>query len=89
MNREAFTDMLTKEGFPDAVLVRREPNVTMEVHTHPFEAKALIVEGEIRIRVGDEERLYRVGDVFHLPANEAHAERYGPQGVTYLVGRKG
>ncbi|KXU84846.1 cupin [Paraburkholderia monticola] len=89
MNREAFTDMLTKEGFPDAVLVTREANVAMEVHTHPFEAKALIVEGEIRIRVGDEERLYRIGDVFHLPAHEAHAEQYGPRGVTYLVGRKG
>ncbi|RZF31679.1 cupin domain-containing protein [Paraburkholderia sp. UYCP14C] len=88
MNREAFTDMLTHEGFPDAVLVTREPNVAMEVHTHPFEAKALIVEGELQIRVGDDERLYRVGDVFHLPANVAHAERYGPQGVTYLVGRK-
>ncbi|WP_233852231.1 cupin domain-containing protein [Paraburkholderia sp. HD33-4] len=88
MNREAFTDMLTQEGFPDAVLVTREPNVAMDVHTHPFEAKALIVEGELQIRVGDDERLYRVGDVFHLPANVAHAERYGPQGVTYLVGRK-
>ncbi|WP_153041169.1 cupin [Paraburkholderia monticola] len=52
-------------------------------------AKALIVEGEIRIRVGDEERLYRAGDVFHPPANEAHAEQYGPQDVTYLVGGKG
>jgi quercetin dioxygenase-like cupin family protein len=88
MNREAFTDMLSKEGFPDAVLVTREPNVEMDVHSHPFEAKALIVEGELHIRVDDDERVYRVGDVFHLPANMAHAERYGPQGVKYLVGRK-
>ena len=88
MNREAFTDMLTKEGFPDAVLVEREPNVAMDVHSHPFEAKALIVEGELHIRVGDDDRLYRVGDVFHLPANVEHAEQYGPQGVKYLVGRK-
>jgi hypothetical protein len=29
-----------------------------------------------------------VGDVFHLPANVRHAERYGPNGVQYLVGRK-
>ncbi|EEA03632.1 Cupin 2 conserved barrel domain protein [Burkholderia sp. H160] len=88
MNREAFTDLLTKEGFADSVLVTREPNGAMDVHTHPFEAMALIVEGEMTIRVGDEERLYRVGDVFHLPANEAHTERYGPQGVKFLVGRK-
>ncbi|WP_233837415.1 cupin domain-containing protein [Paraburkholderia sp. ZP32-5] len=88
MDRAAFTEMLLKEGFPDAVLVTREPNIAMDVHTHPFEAKALIVDGELHIRVGEEERLYRVGDVFHLPANKAHAERYGPNGVSYLVGRK-
>ena len=88
MDRAAFTEMLLKEGFPDAVLVTREANITMDVHTHPFEAKALIVDGELHIRVDDDERLYRVGDVFHLPANKAHAERYGPNGVSYLVGRK-
>jgi hypothetical protein len=32
--------------------------------------------------------VYRAGDVFHLGANVAHAEWYGPQGVSYLVGRK-
>jgi quercetin dioxygenase-like cupin family protein len=36
----------------------------------------------------DEVRAYRVGDVFNLPANKPHAERFGPNGVTYLVGRK-
>jgi quercetin dioxygenase-like cupin family protein len=48
----------------------------------------LILEGELHIRVDDTEQAYKVGDVFHLPANKPHAERYGPNGVTYLVGRK-
>ncbi|MCX4174937.1 MULTISPECIES: cupin domain-containing protein [Paraburkholderia] len=88
MDREAFTESLTKEGFPEAVVVTREANTTMDGHEHSFEAKALILEGELHIRVGDTEQAYRVGDVFHLPANKPHAERYGPNGVTYLVGRK-
>ncbi|CAH2793763.1 MAG: FIG00458728: hypothetical protein [uncultured Paraburkholderia sp.] len=88
MDREAFTKSLTKEGFPEAVVVKRDANTAMDVHTHSFEAKALIIEGDMHIRVGDEERAYRVGNVFHLAANEAHSERYGPNGVTYLVGRK-
>ena len=88
MDRNAFTESLTKDGFPEAAVVTKEPNTTMDVHEHPFEAKALILEGELHIRVGDEERAYRVGDVFHLPPNKAHSERYGPNGVTYLVGRK-
>ncbi|OAJ54005.1 cupin [Paraburkholderia ginsengiterrae] len=88
MDRNTFTESLTKEGFPDTLLVTREANGEVDVHTHPFESKALILEGEMSIRVGEEERAYRAGDVFHLPANEPHSERYGPNGVTFLVGRK-
>lgn len=87
MERQAFTDTLAKEGFAELVTVTREAGA-MDEHAHPFEAKALILAGEIHIRIGDEERLYRAGDVFHLPANVPHAERYGPDGVEYLVGRK-
>jgi hypothetical protein len=32
--------------------------------------------------------LYRPGEVFHLAQAEPHSERYGPTGVSYLVGRK-
>jgi quercetin dioxygenase-like cupin family protein len=88
MDREAFTESLTKDGFPEAVVVTREANIEMDVHEHSFEAKALILEGELYIRVDDIVQAYKVGDVFHLPANKPHAERYGPNGVTYLVGRK-
>jgi quercetin dioxygenase-like cupin family protein len=87
MDRETFIRTLTDEGFPDPVVVTREAGA-MEEHAHPFEAKALIVAGELYIRVGGEERLYQAGDVFHLAANVTHAERYGPEGVQYLVGRK-
>lgn len=88
MERESFVGVLEQEGFAEIVTVDREPGGALDSHEHPFEAKALIVEGELWIRVGEEERLYKVGDVFHLAAHLVHAERYGPQGVRYLVGRK-
>ena len=87
MQRDAFIRSLAEEGFPEPVFVTREAG-EVEEHAHPFEAKALVVEGEIRIRAGGEERRYGVGDVFHLRANERHTERYGPDGVQYLVGRR-
>lgn len=88
MDRETFARTLAAEGFPEPVLVTREPGETDE-HTHPFEAKALILAGEMHIRAGGEERCYRAGDVFHLGAGVPHAERYGREGVQYLAGRKG
>ncbi|WP_233866411.1 cupin domain-containing protein [Paraburkholderia adhaesiva] len=87
MQRDAFIRKLAEEGFPEPIVVTREAGELNE-HAHTFEAKALVLDGEIHIRVGGEERLYGVGDVFHLRANERHAERYGPNGVQYLVGRR-
>ncbi|WP_118184291.1 cupin domain-containing protein [Paraburkholderia phosphatilytica] len=87
MDRDAFIDILKQEGFADITTVTREPGV-MDVHEHPFEAKALILDGDILLTCGGAERRYEVGDVFHLPAGTPHAERYGANGVQYLVGRK-
>jgi quercetin dioxygenase-like cupin family protein len=87
-DRDAFVAALAGEGFDEVVTVAREPDEALDVHAHPFEAKALILEGELTIRTGETEQRYRAGDIFHLRANEAHSERYGPAGVRYLVGRK-
>jgi quercetin dioxygenase-like cupin family protein len=88
MEREEFLGILEREGFAEAVTVTREPNAALDVHEHPFEAKALILDGELTLRIGETDLIYQPGDVFHLRTREAHAERYGPKGVTYLVGRK-
>jgi len=61
---------------------------SMGQHTHPFEAKALILEGELVIATAAGERTYTEGDVFHLMPGVQHTEAYGPEGVKYLVGRK-
>lgn len=88
MGRDEFIEILAQEGFEEIVTVRREPNGFLDAHVHPFEAKALILDGELRLRTGDVEQVYRAGHVFRLLANEPHSERYGPEGVIYLVGRK-
>jgi quercetin dioxygenase-like cupin family protein len=88
MTADEFSANLRKEGFDKFVLVEREANRTLDHHSHPFEAKALILDGEIRIVVGGKETTYRSGDVFHLPHGTDHIETYGPQGVRYLVGRR-
>jgi quercetin dioxygenase-like cupin family protein len=87
MNRDAFTDILKQEGFAEIITVAREPGA-MDEHTHPFEAKALILEGELVMTCNGAERHYEAGDVFHLPAGTPHAERYGANGVQYIVRRK-
>ena len=92
-----FVDTLTEDGFEQLITVTRdapgfdEAGATVDVlgeHRHAFEAKALVLEGEIRIVTASWDRTCRAGDIFHLTANELHNEYYGPHGVRYLVGRK-
>jgi len=88
MEKDDFVAMLAQEQFGEVLTVEREANGAMDSHAHPFEAKALILQGELTIRTSGAERVYRSGDIFHLRAQIVHEERYGPAGVTYLVGRK-
>ena len=88
MERQAFIDSLQADGYAEPVLVERAADTGLDDHVHPFEAKALILDGEITIVAGGAARVYRAGDVFHLQPNEPHTEQYGPQGVRYLSGRR-
>ena len=45
MNKEEFASELSREGFKEVVTVTREADGFMDLHTHPFEAKALILDG--------------------------------------------
>ena len=76
------------QGFDDVVERRWAPATVLELHTHPFALKALVVQGEMWLTVGDDVRHLRAGDVFALDLEVPHAERYGPEGATYWVARR-
>ena len=88
MNTDAFRQRLAAQGYTELVSISREPNAFLHAHAHAPESKALITAGEMWITIDGDERRFKVGDEFHLKANEVHAERYGADGVTYLVGRR-
>lgn len=88
MTPEQFAAELAREGFEPAVTVTREAGGMLGDHTHPFDAKALILAGEIGITVAGVEQVYRAGEMFQLPAATQHSECYGAEGVTYLAGRR-
>ncbi len=91
MNPVTFTEFEAEalaQGF-DAVLERRwEPGTVLETHTHPFDAKALVVRGEMWLTVGNDTRHLKAGDTFALDRDVPHAERYGGDGATYWVARR-
>ncbi|KNZ30921.1 MAG: AraC family transcriptional regulator [Methylibium sp. NZG] len=86
---DAFEADARKLGF-DEVLVREwQPLTVVDLHTHPFDARARVVGGEMWLTVAGQTRHLRSGDTFELDAEVPHSERYGPEGATYWVARRG
>ena len=88
MNPEQFLQSLRQDGFPDPVEVQQPPNGRLDIHEHPFEVRALVLEGDITIAIDGLSKIYKAGDIFQLEFKQPHAESYGPHGVKYLASRK-
>lgn len=85
---EAF-ETEARAGGATEVLARDWPaNAVIEEHTHPFAVSALIVRGQLWLTCQGQTRELGPGDRFTLAHSEPHAERYGPEGATYWVGRR-
>lgn len=76
------------DGFTEVVERRWEPDTLVDTHTHPFEAKALVVQGEMWLTVAGQTQHLLPGGWFHLQADVPHDERYGAEGATYWVARR-
>lgn len=76
------------QGFDEVLERRWAPGTVLESHTHPFALRAVVVQGEMWLAVGDDVRHLRPGDEFALDRDVPHSERYGAEGATYWVARR-
>ena len=86
MNRVEFENELGAQGYREVVDRRMEAGAINPEHAHEFDARLLVLEGEITIVCDGEECTYRSGDTFAMTAGRRHTERCGSQGVRYLAG---
>jgi hypothetical protein len=85
---DQFRAQALARGFEEVLERVWQPGTVLETHTHPFDADALIVQGEMWLGEAGAERHLRKGDTFQLAAGTPHTERYGDQGATYWVARR-
>ena len=85
---DEFKAAALAEGFDEVVERRWAPSTVIDTHTHPFGLRALVVQGEMWLTVGNDTRDLRPGDEFSLERDVPHAERYGSEGATYWVARR-
>jgi quercetin dioxygenase-like cupin family protein len=85
---EAFSASARAQGFDEIVERQWKAGTTVETHSHAFAVKALVVQGEMWLGIGDQTRHLLPGDTFELERDVAHAERYGNDGATYWAARR-
>ena len=84
-----FREEMLAAGYEEVLERPWVPYAEVPIHTHPFEANALVVQGEMWLtEQGGTARRLEAGDRFQLKANAPHEERYGPQGAIYWVARR-
>jgi quercetin dioxygenase-like cupin family protein len=88
MNFENYQAACLAEGFDEVTERVWTSGAEAATHTHPFSVRALVVQGEMWLTVGQETRHLRSGDTFALDYEVPHAERYGESGATYWAARK-
>ena len=86
---EQFSDLAKAQGYQEVLERHWAAGTVLDTHTHDFEAHAIVVQGEMWLTVGGEVQHLQPGDRFFLHRQQPHAERYGAEGATYWVARRG
>ena len=88
MDKAAFEAGLRGEGYGEVVERDMAAGTVNPMHTHEFDARVLVLGGEITIVRDGAAHTYREGESCEVPAGALHEERVGPQGVSYIAGRR-
>ena len=85
---EAFRAEAVAAGCQEALVREWKPLTRVGTHTHPFDAEAIVVQGDMWLTEGGRTWHLTRGGTFRLAAGTPHEERYGPEGATFWVGRR-
>jgi mannose-6-phosphate isomerase-like protein (cupin superfamily) len=88
MDSQTFTAAARAAGY-DEIVEREMPAGFRDAeHTHAFDARILVTEGEFTITLGGATRTYGAGESFEVPAGTPHAEAVGAALLRYTVARR-
>jgi len=88
MDTARFETELERDGYQQIETKHFAPNLSTRPHVHDFHVRALVTAGEVTLTWQGRSQTFRVGDTFEMAARCEHSEQHGPEGTTYVVGRK-
>jgi quercetin dioxygenase-like cupin family protein len=87
MDRQAFEAELKRDGYDVFTSTTSGVKYNPE-HSHPFDVRAMVIDGALTLTCNGRTRTYRPGEIFTMPRGCPHSETYGPEGAVTLFGRK-
>ena len=87
MNQREFEADLRRQGY-QVFYGGLQPGMVNPDHAHDWDARVMVIGGEITLTRDGKAETFRVGDSCAVAAGEVHAEHVGPQGVAYIAGRR-
>jgi mannose-6-phosphate isomerase-like protein (cupin superfamily) len=79
---------LASEGYVDINEWHDAPEVFYPPHAHGGNTAHVVVSGSLFVTIDGEEKEYKPGDRFNIPAHVIHSARMGGEGCTYIFGEK-
>ena len=88
MDTEVFKTELLRDGYDDVQVREMAANTFNDRHSHDFDVRALMLDGELKLSWNGREHTFRRGEIFVMEAGCPHIEQFGPEGARYLAGRR-
>jgi quercetin dioxygenase-like cupin family protein len=77
---EGYTVDVERKTFP--------PHLSTPPHSHPFDARVLILAGAFTLTSQGQSRTFYPGEHFEMAVGCIHSQQYGPEGTIFLIARK-
>lgn len=82
---KVWTSRLTRGKHQELIWAKFEPGSRYPLHTHPYEQMSVVIQGRMRLTVGDEVREVGPGDMWHAPSGVPHGgEILGDEPVIFI-----
>lgn len=88
MDRRAFKAELERDGYDEVLTGTTVGPKHNSEHSHPYDVKAMVIDGAITLASEGRSRTFRPGEIFTMARGCPHTETFGPEGAVTLVGRK-
>lgn len=77
-----------RDGFIDIDIRSVAAGGSLDEHSHSYDLRVLVLQGQVRLDSVDGSSEYRAGDLFSVSAGLRHSEWFGGDEYLYLAGRR-